>query len=134
MHGSWSFCQTKRVWIVFCNLRSCPNSMKQLQTCDLPKVSQKFFQKHWLVQSHQNGYRFWTSQSQQNDQFENLHISSHEEARNIKFGWQEQVNLVLRISMGTPTQEEVTSLLHNHVTLTNFFISIYKGANVIKFW
>ena len=34
----------------------------------------------------ENKYQLWTAQSQQNDQFENLYIFSHGEARNIKFG------------------------------------------------
>ena len=50
-------------------------------------------------------------------QFENLYISSHGEARNIKLV--QQVNLIQRVQLGTPHQEVVTSLPHNHVTLTN---------------
>ena len=66
---------------------------------------------------------------QQNDQFENLYISSHGEARNIKFG--QQVNIIERVPLGTPPQVVVMSLAHNHVT--NLFISSYRGATVIRF-
>ena len=71
-----------------------------------------------------------TAQSQQNDQFENLYISRHGEARSIKFG--QQLNLIQRVPLGTLPQEVLTSLPHNHVTLTNLFIYIYR-ASVVKF-
>ena len=64
----------------------------------------------------------------QNDQFENLYIFSHGEARNIKFG--QQVNIE-RVPLGTPLQAVVMSLAHNH--MTNLFILSYRGATVIKF-
>ena len=51
-----------------------------------------------------------TSQSEQNDQFKNLYISSHQEARNIKFG--QQVNLIQRALLGTQPQEVLMSLTH----------------------
>ena len=60
-----------------------------------------------------------------------LKISSHGEARNIKFG--QQVNLIQRVPLGILPQEVVTSLPHNHMTLANLFISSYKGVLVIKF-
>ena len=60
-----------------------------------------------------------------------LKISSHGEARNIKF--RQQVNLIQRVPLGTLPQEVVTSLPHNHMTLTNLFISGYRGATAIKF-
>ena len=44
-------------------------------------------------QKLENDYQCWTVQSQWNDQFENLYISSHGEARNIKLG---HVNLIQR--------------------------------------
>ena len=50
------------------------------------------------------------SQSEQNDQFKNLYISSHQEARNIKFG--QQVNLIQRALLGTQPQEVLMSLTH----------------------
>ena len=62
-----------------------------------------------------------------NDQFENLYISSHGEARNIKFG--QQVNLIQRVQLGTPPQEVVMALAHYHVALTNLSISSYRGAS-----
>ena len=49
-----------------------------------------------------------------NDQFENLYISGHVEARNIKFG--QQVNLIQRVPLGSLLQKVVTSLPYNHVT------------------
>ena len=57
-------------------------------------------------------------QSQQNNQFENQCISSHEEARNIKSG--QQVN-IKRVPLVTPPQ------------VANLFICDYRGAAVIKF-
>ena len=77
---------------------------------DLPKVSKKY-----LLQ---------TAQSQQNDRFENQYISTQGEARNIKFG--QQVNIIERISFGTPPQEVVMLLAYNHMTN-------YKGATFVKF-
>ena len=71
------------------------------------------------------------AQNQQNNQFKNLYISNHGEARDIRFG--QQVNLIQGLPLGTPTQEVVTSLLQNHVTLTNLFISSYRRVTVIKF-
>ena len=58
-----------------------------------------------------------------------LYISSHREARNIKFG--HQINIIERVPLGTLPQAVVMSLAHNH--LTNLFISSYRGAAVIKF-
>ena len=58
-----------------------------------------------------------------------IYISSHEEARNIEFG--QQVNIIETVPLGTPPQEVVMSLAHNHET--NLFISSYRGATVIKF-
>ena len=69
------------------------------------------------------------AQSQQNDLFENLCISIHGEARNIKLG--HQINIIERVPLGTPPQAVVMSLVHNH--LTNLFISSYRGAAVIEF-
>ena len=66
-----------------------------------------------------------------NDQNENLYISSHGEARNIKFG--HQVKLIPRVKLGPLPQEVVTSLLHNNVTLTSIFIFSYRGDTIIKF-
>ena len=60
-----------------------------------------------------------------------LKISSHGEARNIKFG--HQVKLIQRVPLDTLSQEVVTLLPHNHMNLTNLFISSYRGAPVIKF-
>ena len=64
-----------------------------------------------------------------NDQFENLYISSHGKARNIKFG--QQVNIIKRVTLGTLPQEVVMSLAHNHVA--NLVISSGRGATVIRF-
>ena len=59
----------------------------------------------------------------------NLYISSHLEARNIKFG--QQVNIIERVPLGSPPQAIIMSLAHNH--MTNLFILSYRGATVIKF-
>ena len=48
----------------------------------------------------------------------------------MKFG--QQVNLIQWVLLGTLPHELVTSLPHDHMTLTNLFISCYK-ATVIKF-
>ena len=58
-----------------------------------------------------------------------MYVSSHGEARNIKFG--HQINIIERVPLGTPSQAVVMLLAHNH--LTNLFISSYRGAAVIKF-
>ena len=60
-----------------------------------------------------------------------IYISSHGEARNIKFG--QLVNLIQRVPLATLSWEVVMSLPHNHATLTNLFISRYREAVVIKF-
>ena len=60
-----------------------------------------------------------------------LKISSRGEARNIKFG--QQVNRIQSVPLGTLPQEVVVTLPHNHMTLTNLFISSYRGATAIKF-
>ena len=59
-----------------------------------------------------------------------IYVSSYGEARNIKFG--HQVNLIQRVQLGPLPQGVVTSLPDNNVTLTNFFISSYRGITVIK--
>ena len=59
----------------------------------------------------------------------NLYISSHVEARNIKF--RQQVNIIERVPLGTPPQAVIMSLPHDH--MTNLFFLSYSGATVIKF-
>ena len=51
--------------------------------------------------------------------------------RNIKFG--QQVNLIQRALLGTLPQEAVATLPHSHMTLTNLFISSYRGY-CYQFW
>ena len=63
------------------------------------------------------------------DQFENLYLSSHGEARIIKFG--HQVNMSEKVPLGTPPHEVLMSLSHNH--MTNLFTLSYRGATVIEF-
>ena len=82
-------------------------------------------------QKSKSNYQFSSAGSQENDQFENLYISSHRKTTNIQFGL--PVNLIQRVPLGTPHQEVVTSLPHSHLTLTNLFISSYRGTAVIKF-
>ena len=72
---------------------------------DLPKVSKNEQVGSILTCPKINDYQFWTAQSQQNDQFANLYISSHGEARNIKLG--QQVNFIQWVQVGTPHQEVV---------------------------
>ena len=43
------------------------------------------------------------------------------------------VNLIQRVQLGPLPHQVVTSLPHNHVILTNLFISSYRGATIIKF-
>ena len=113
---------------------SWPNVLPKISkiTVTCPKsVKMKRQSQFWLAQSLKNDYQFGTAKSQQNEQFENLYISSYGEARNITF-WQ-QVNLIQRVSLGTCPQELVMSLPHNYVTLTNIFIPSYRRATAIKF-
>ena len=58
-----------------------------------------------------------------------IYISSHVEAKNIKF--RHQINIIQRVPLVTPPQAVVISLAHNQ--LTNPFITNYRGAAVIKF-
>ena len=60
-----------------------------------------------------------------------LKLPSHGEVRNFKFG--QQVSLIQGIPLGTLPQQVVTSLSQNYMTLTNLFISSYRGDTVIKF-
>ena len=57
--------------------------------------------------------------------------SSHGEGRNIKL--EHQLNFIQRLQVSPLPKEVVMSLPHNHVILTNLFISSYRGATVIKF-
>ena len=43
-----------------------------------------------------------------------IYVSSHGEARNIKF--RHQINSIERVPLGTPPQVVVMSLAHNHLT------------------
>ena len=130
MHGSWIFCQTERVWIVFLQHNVLSKHSKTTVTCPKIVIINKKGQFS-LTQSQKTEYQFWTAQSQKSDQSENLYISSQGEARNIKFG--HQVNLIQRVLLGTPPQGVVMLLTHNHVILTNLFISIYRRDTIIKF-
>ena len=58
-----------------------------------------------------------------------IYISSYRQVRNIKFD--QQVNIIERVPLGTPPLAVVMTLAHNHVT--NLFISSCRGATVIKF-
>ena len=66
-----------------------------------------------------------------NDQFEDLFISNHGEARNNKF--KKLINLIQRVPLVIPPKDVVMSLPRNHMTLENFFSSSYRGAAAIKF-
>ena len=120
----------QRVSIVFWQHNVLSKHSKTTVTCPkIVKINKKG--QFSLTQSQKNEYQFWTAQSQKSDQSENLYISSQGEARNIKFG--HQVNLIRRVLLGTPPQEVVMLLTHNHVILTNLFISIYRRDTIIKF-
>ena len=112
-------CARSYAWFLNCFIKRRTSSVNS----DLLKVSKINIKLNCSKSAN------WTAQSQQNDQFENLYISSHGEARNIKFG--QQVNIIERVTLGTPSQEVVMSLAHNHVA--NLFMSSYRGATVIKF-
>ena len=86
---------------------------------------------HFGLPKFRNVYQFLTAQSQRNDLFDHLYFSGHGKARNIKFG--QQINRIQRIPSGTSHQEVVSSLSLIHRTLTNLFISSYRGATDIKF-
>ena len=58
-----------------------------------------------------------------------IYFSSHEEARNSKFG--QLINMIERVLLDTLSQAVVMSLAHQN--LTNLFILSYRGAAVIKF-
>ena len=101
MGGPWFFYQTQWVRIAFCNQKSRPKLNKTVTCSNVVSINKGQF---LFAQSQKNDYQLWTAQSYQNDQFENLYISSHGEARNTKFG-QQQVNLIQRVLLGTPTQK-----------------------------
>ena len=124
LRGSWIFYQTERVWVVFRSLMFCQLSKITVTSPKSVKVNE--WGHFWLAQIQKNEYQLLIAQSQQNDYFENLYISTHGEARNIKFG--QQLNLIKRIPLGILPQEVVAWLAHNH--LTNLFTSSYRGAAV----
>ena len=83
--------------------------LKVSKITDQPEVIQMNQEGPFLLaESQENDYQFWTAQSQQNDQFENLYIFSHGEARNIKLG--QQLNLIQAFPFDTPHQEVGTPL------------------------
>ena len=94
------FIKLKGLGLFFCSQKSCPKLSKNVTCSKTVSINKKG--QFLLAQSQKNDYQLWTAQSHQNDQFENLYISSHGEARNTKFG--QQVNLIQRVLLGTPTQ------------------------------
>ena len=82
----------------FCGLTTCPNSVKTIK-----------WDKFLLAQCQQNDYPLSIAQNLQNNQFDNLYIYSHEEARNIKFGPQGKL-LIQRVLFGNLPKKELTSL------------------------
>ena len=119
-----NFYQTE-VWIHL-QCMSYPNAIKYLRPVqsqqkglkrvnfDLPKVSKIIINFEMFKVSKMTSLKIF--------------ISSHGEARNIKFG--HQINIIERVPLGTLPQAVVMSLAHNH--LTNLFILNYRGAAVIK--
>ena len=69
---------------------------------------------------------------QQNEQFENIYISSYRAATDITF--EEQIHLLKRIPKDTLLQNVVTSLLDNHMTLTNLQISSFWRDYSPQIW
>ena len=125
MHGSWFFiksngegldCFPQHVLPKLSKVTvTCPQSEKKNRdSFDLPKVSKMNVSFELLKVAK---WPIW-----------NIYISSHLEARNIKFG--QQVNIEM-VPLGTPPQAVLISLAHNH--MTNLFISSYRRATVIKF-
>ena len=104
-------CARSYVWflhsLIFCQGWDCfwqPNVLSRLSKITyLLKVSKNKQGKSWFGQSQQNDYQFWTAQCQQNEQFENPYITSHGEARSIKF--KEQGKHHSKGSIGYPTSE-----------------------------
>ena len=66
-----------------------------------------------------------------NDQYEDLFISNHGEARNNKF--KKLINLIQRVPLVIPPKDVVKSLPGNHMILEDFVSSSYRGAVAIKF-
>ena len=51
----------------------------QENNCHLPKFCKnKKVDEYWLTRSQQKNYRLWIAQSQQNDPFENIYVSSRQ--------------------------------------------------------
>ena len=96
-----------------------PKSLKNSNrvSFDLPKVIKRTINFELLKVSKMTCLKIY------------IYISSHREARNIKFG--HQINIIERVPLGTLPKGVVISLAHNH--LKNLFISKYRGAAVIKF-
>ena len=113
-------------WIVFRDM-SYPNSVNN---CVLSKVSKRE-QIRSILTSPKLAKWISTLNCSKSAKWPvwKLYISSHGEARNIKFG--QQVNIIEMVPLGTPPQVVVMTIAHNHVT--NLFISSYRGATVIKF-
>ena len=86
---------------------------------DLPKVSKININFELLKVGKMTSLNIYIS----------LYISSHGEARNIKFG--HLINITERVPLGTLPQAVVMSSAHNH--LTNLFISSNRGAAIFKF-
>ena len=99
----------------------------QQNNCHLPKTT-KMNKKCqiWLAQSKKMTYIFELLKSSKMSSLK-IYISSHREARNIRFGQQVKFHKVL------PHQDVVPSLPHNHLTLKKKFIASYRGVTVIKF-
>ena len=57
-----------------------------------------------------------------------VYISSHGEARNIRFG--QQLNIIERVPWGTLPQAVVKSLAHNHMTKSNSVIEVDRALTI----
>ena len=84
----------------------------------------------WFAQSQQNDQQFWSSQCQQNEQFQSLCITSHGEARNIKF--EHQGKPYSEGSIGYPALEG-TDVITPYSRDFDKSLSLVSGVTVIKF-
>ena len=83
MPSSWIFCQ-REFGLFFLQHN---NLLKVRKTTDLTKVRKNERVGSILTcPKSKSNYQFSSAGSQENDQFENLYISSHGKTRNIKFG------------------------------------------------
>ena len=82
MCDSWICCQTEKLWIVMCGLKSCPYSVKQPWPAQSNKdwsivTSMKLKKCLSIVNCKMKFAKWRNCLKQENDRFENLYISIH---------------------------------------------------------